>query len=194
MAATLTYFNGRGLGQYIRVLLSYLEIPFEDIVMKDTVLTDEFRKNLPFGQLPVYSDNKIQNLSQTDAITKFIAKNNNFLGKSDMDQVRIDEIIMACHIDIFSGLYNDIEKFKKVTLPRAFGKLEERLNEKQFLVGDCYTLADLYVYVTFDYVQFRIPGELTSSERYPNLQKLKDYFESTKGVANYISKRPNTPF
>ncbi|KAN0000949.1 hypothetical protein ACTFIZ_001412 [Dictyostelium cf. discoideum] len=194
MTVTLTYFNGRGLGQYIRVLLSYLEIPFEDMVMKDLVLTDEFRKTLPFGQLPVYSDDKIQNLSQTDAITKFIAKNNNFYGKTDIDQVRIDEIIMACHIDIFCSLYNDIEKFKLVTLPRAFSKLEERLSKSKYLVGDCYSLADLYVYVTFDYVQFRIPGELTSPEKYPNLEKLKNYFESTKGVSNYISKRPETPF
>ncbi|KAM9990643.1 hypothetical protein ACTFIY_006684 [Dictyostelium cf. discoideum] len=157
MTVTLTYFNGRGLGQYIRVLLSYLEFPFDDIVMKDIVLTDEFRKTLPFVQLPVYSDDTIQNLSQTDIITKFIAKNNNFLGKTDIDQVRIDEIIMACHIDIFCSLYID-----EITLPRAFGKLEE------------------------------IKG--TSSEKYPNLQKLKDYFESTKGVSNYISKRPETPF
>ncbi|KAN0027298.1 hypothetical protein ACTFIU_009988 [Dictyostelium citrinum] len=191
---SLTYFQGRGLGQYSRVLLSYLGIPFENITV--TEISDALRATLPYGQLPIYRDGDLI-LSQSSTIARYIAKKNNFMGKTLEEEFLIDQIVTSIHSDILSAFSNPTEEKLTKLYEKFFGSFEKKLQEKGYLVGSSVSLADLYVYVTFDYIKFR--GEayysnLLSDEKYPKIVELKKFFESNEGVAKYIKERPETKF
>ncbi|KAM9971777.1 hypothetical protein ACTFIW_011760 [Dictyostelium discoideum] len=191
---SLTYFQGRGLGQFSRVLLSYLGIPFENITV--TEISDALRATLPYGQLPIYRDGDFV-LTQSSTIARYIAKKHNFMGKTLEEEFLVDQIVTSIHADIFPAFNNPVpEKLQKL-YEKYFGSFEKKLQETGFLVGSSVTLADLYVYVGFDYIRFRGEAALSSElsdEKYPKIAELKKFFESNEGVAKYIKERPETKF
>ncbi|KAM9986036.1 hypothetical protein ACTFIZ_004297 [Dictyostelium cf. discoideum] len=191
---SLTYFEGRGLGQFSRVLLNYLGIPFENITV--TEISDALRATLPYGQLPIYRDGDFA-ISQSSTIARYIAKKHNFMGKTLEEEFLVDQIVTAIHSDIFPAFNNPVpEKLQKI-YEKYFGSFEKKLQETGFLVGSSVTLADLYVYVGFDYIRFRGEAALASElsdEKYPKIAELKKFFESNEGVAKYIKERPETKF
>ncbi|EAL70474.1 hypothetical protein DDB_G0272632 [Dictyostelium discoideum AX4] len=191
---SLTYFQGRGLGQFSRVLLSYLGIPYENITV--TEISDALRATLPYGQLPIYRDGDFV-LTQSSTIARYIAKKHNFMGKNLEEEFLVDQIVTAIHADIFPAFNNPVpEKLQKL-YEKYFGSFEKKLQETGFLVGSSVTLADLYVYVGFDYIRFRGEAALSSElsdEKYPKIAELKKFFESNEGVAKYIKERPETKF
>ncbi|KAM9984817.1 hypothetical protein ACTFIY_009233 [Dictyostelium cf. discoideum] len=191
---SLTYFQGRGLGQFSRVLLSYLGIPYENITV--TEISDALRATLPYGQLPIYRDGDFV-LTQSSTIARYIAKKHNFMGKTLEEEFLVDQIVTAIHADIFPAFNNPVpEKLQKL-YEKYFGQFEKKLQETGFLVGSSVTLADLYVYVGFDYIRFRGEAALSSElsdEKYPKIAELKKFFESNEGVAKYIKERPETKF
>ncbi|KAN0052889.1 hypothetical protein ACTA71_012369 [Dictyostelium dimigraforme] len=191
---SLTYFQGRGLGQFSRVLLHYLNVPFENITV--TEISDALRATLPYGQLPLYRDGDFV-ISQSSTIARYIAKKHNFMGKTLEEEFLVDQIVTSIHSDIFSAFSNPNEEKIKAIYAKFFGSFEKKLQENGFLVGSSVTLADLYVYVGYDYIKFRgdsfFASEL-SDEKYPKIAELKKFFESNEGVAKYIKERPETKF
>ncbi|KAK5575176.1 hypothetical protein RB653_010432 [Dictyostelium firmibasis] len=193
---SLTYFEGRGLGQFTRVLLHYLGIPFENITVSE--ISDALRATLPYGQLPVYRDGDFV-LSQSSTIARYIAKKHNFMGSNIEEEFLVDQIVTSVHSDIFPAFASaatNPDKLKTL-YPKFFGSYEKKLEENKFLVGSSITLADLYVYVCYDYVKFRgeaFSADELSDEKYPKLVELKKSFESNEGIAKYIKERPETKF
>ncbi|XP_050477729.1 glutathione S-transferase-like [Bombus huntii] len=116
----LVYFNVMGLGEPIRFLLSYGGVEFQDIRinysseewsnMKSSIpfftsFPYEFHdlqlyfnvfSATPFGQLPTLEINgKVY--SQTLPICRYLAKQFNLLGKTDLDTLQIDAIASALY-------------------------------------------------------------------------------------------------
>lgn len=116
----LVYFNVMGLGEPIRFLLSYGGVEFQDIRINHsseewsnmkssipffTLFPYEFHdlqlyfnvfSATPFGQLPTLEINgKVY--SQTLPICRYLAKQFNLLGKTDLDTLQIDAIASALY-------------------------------------------------------------------------------------------------
>ncbi|EGC37550.1 hypothetical protein DICPUDRAFT_71962 [Dictyostelium purpureum] len=189
---SLTYSKARGFAQFARVALSYLNVPFENVTVE--TIDDALREKLPYGQLPIFRDGDFV-VAQSQTIARYIAKKYNFAGKTLQEETKVDEVISAIHSDFFTALNPatlDKEKLKNNTFPKIFGKYNNELKEKKHLVGDSYTIADLYVYVAFEYIQFRGFSEDVNATQYPQLEELKKYFESNAGVQEYLKNRPET--
>jgi glutathione S-transferase len=100
----LGYWGIRGLGQHIRLLMSYLGLPFEDKIY--TKREDWFENDKPsigfaFPNIPYLIDGDFK-LTESSAIQKYIinrAHNNELLGKNVQDTVRIESIL---------GVFDDI--------------------------------------------------------------------------------------
>ncbi|KAN0016370.1 hypothetical protein ACTFIU_006337 [Dictyostelium citrinum] len=195
----LSYFKARALGQFPRVLLSYLSVDYDNNYIDK--IDENIIDDLKYGQLPLYKDTNGFKLVQSMAITKYIASQHDFLGKTPEEKALVDETIAAVHIDVFTFIIRvfrgveEKEKIQELIIPRFFAKWNQILGEKKFIAGgDSYTLADLYCYVIYEYIGYVLPfaGELLYGGKYPHLDTLKEHFESNKGVAEYLKNRPVT--
>nr|CAD7400448.1 unnamed protein product [Timema cristinae] len=86
----LTYFNVKGLGEAIRILLSYGQQEFED----NRIEFDEWQKikpTTPFGKCPILEING-KPLHQSAAICRYLAKQFGLAGKDDWENLEIDMI------------------------------------------------------------------------------------------------------
>ncbi|KAN0030540.1 hypothetical protein ACTA71_009180 [Dictyostelium dimigraforme] len=195
----LSYFKARALGQFPRVLLSYFSVDYEENYIEK--IDENIIDDLKYGQLPLFKDANGFKFVQSMAISKYIATQLNFVGKTPEEKALVDETISAVHIDVvnfiirvFRGV-EEKEKIQELIIPRFFEKWNQVLGEKKYLAGgDSYTLADLYVYVAYEYVGYVVPsaGEHLYGGKFPHLETLKEHFESNKGVAEYIKNRPVT--
>jgi len=106
----LGYWGIRGLGQHIRLLMSYLGLPFEDKIY--TKREDWFENDKPsigfaFPNIPYLIDGDFK-LTESSAIQKYIinrAHNNELLGKNVQDTVRIESIL-----GVFDDIWSEMAK------------------------------------------------------------------------------------
>lgn len=89
MAVSLTYFDGRGLGEIPRLLLHEAGVKFEDRRLKDIA---PLKPELPFGQVPLYQEGDFK-LAQSQAIARYIARTHNLYGKDAHESALIDSFI-----------------------------------------------------------------------------------------------------
>lgn len=89
MAVSLTYFDGRGLGEIPRLLLHEAGVKFEDRRLKDIAA---LKPELPFGQVPLYQEGDFK-LVQSQAIARYIARTHNLYGKDAHEAAQIDSVI-----------------------------------------------------------------------------------------------------
>nr|CAD7259030.1 unnamed protein product [Timema shepardi] len=86
----LTYFNVKGLGEAIRIILSYGQQEFED----NRIEFNEWQKikpTTPFGKCPILEING-KPLHQSAAICRYLAKQFGLAGKDDWENLEIDMI------------------------------------------------------------------------------------------------------
>ncbi|KAI4470748.1 glutathione s-transferase [Holotrichia oblita] len=130
----LIYYNSRGFGEVIRVLLKYGNIDFEDERI-EYAEWPKIKPEMPFGQLPVYEEDG-KRMAQSNAIARHIAKKVNLHGKSDWEDLEIDAIIGAIEdfkIKLMAVRYeSDPDKRTKLketvaneTLPYYLGKFDD---------------------------------------------------------------------
>jgi hypothetical protein len=174
---TLTYFNGKGLGEVSRMMLGILGIPFEDIrAGKDFVWADEkhsgkYDANLK--RLPVMNWNGF-NIGQSKPIERLIGKTYGYLGESAEESALIEAIVE--HISDIKQAYRDMKKdldgeelaaatndFINGDGEKGFRewitRLENTLSgEPGFSIGDKLSLADLHLYMLKTYILDGIDG------------------------------------
>ncbi|KAK5576993.1 hypothetical protein RB653_001930 [Dictyostelium firmibasis] len=192
----LTNFKCRGFVQFPQVLMAYKGIEY-DMCYVDKI-DDELRKELKFGQLPLFREIDGFKLNQSLAITKWIGDKTDFIGKSPKERALVVETVACVHTDIVLPAMRSAitgegrDKIINVVIPRYFGAFERLLSENKYLgCGDSHTIADLYVYVAYDYLGHLgfAPDHLQG--KYPNLDCLKNHFESNKWVQEYLKRRPD---
>nr|XP_002128278.1 glutathione S-transferase 1-like [Ciona intestinalis] len=194
----LSYFNGRGRAELIRIMFAEAGVKFVD-----DRITDNWPKRkaeFPFGQLPVLEIDGTQ-LSQTAAIVGYLAKKFNFLSEDDLTNGKVQEII-GIFGDCFAKLpfFEKDEKKKAAAVAEqvntkiipAFTKIQEKFvpDCSSTLLGE-FTVADMALLTVVDSIN---DFDKTVFENFPKLKKVYNDTCARPKIAAYLKTRPETPF
>ncbi|KAK6993690.1 S-crystallin SL11 [Biomphalaria glabrata] len=197
----LVYFNGRGRAEVSRLILVAAGEQFEDVRL-ETFLPEDKAKT-PFGQLPVLEiDGKMY--AQSVAIATYLAREFGFYGETNLDALRIDEIVQLTQ-EIMNAAYTAyfyepdenkqaelIRELQEKQFPRYLGYYEKLLKDSgtSYFVGNSLTLADLIVYdAVFSFLQ-----RAYSIDGFPRVEALCQLVESLPNIQTYVAQREKTPF
>jgi glutathione S-transferase len=204
----LTYFNGRGRAEIIRLVLTAAGVPFED----NRIEFDQFaniKPTLPFLQLPIFEIDGKVTLCQSHTIARYLARKYGLAGKDDLEQAQAD-MIVDCFDDaskpiiVFFRLEPDPvkkeelkKKYIEEQLPVFLSKLEKLLIANKggdgYFVGDGLTWADLNLVRAQGTLEL-MAGAPDALKAYPKLNALFERVIKLPKIAAYIDKRPVTPF
>jgi len=205
MSYKLTYFDGRGRGEIIRLILTQADVPFEDVRLSNEEFAQR-KSSLPFLQLPIFEiDGKIT-LCQSNAIARYLARKYDLAGRTELEQVQTD-MIVDCMQDILDPLIvfftpgaNQAELKKKYIeeqLPVWLTKLEAFLvannSGDSFFVGHSLTWADLFLVRSCGAFNL-IAGLEDPFANHPKLKVLYERVIKLPRIAAYQAKLPATPF
>ncbi|XP_062560800.1 glutathione S-transferase-like [Armigeres subalbatus] len=196
----LSYFNVKALGEPLRLLMSYGNLPFEDIRIEfedwPTV-----KPTTPMGQMPVLSVDGKQ-VHQSLAMARYLANQVGLAGANDWENLTIDIVVDTINdfrLKIVAAYYDPDEngkekKFaiiKKEVIPFYLEKLEEIARDNNgYLANGKLTWADLYFVGLLDYLNHLANTDLIVDQ--PNLQKVVKNVTSIESIKNWIDKRPQT--
>ena len=178
----LHYFQGKGLGEQVRLMLWEAGVQYEERYVDTREKLEALRANndLLFQQLPLLEIDGLK-LVQSGAIVRYIARKYNLYGKSAADQVQCDMLADGVK-DVLGKLTGypfrtDKEAFKaqvRPLIPRylnCFTNYLSRNNNQEmkgFLLGDAITFADITL---FDVLERLV-------EIFPDLLSEYPYIES----------------
>merc|ERR1712137_741403 len=195
---TLTYFPIRGRVDSSRLALEYAGIPYEmDIVSFEGI--DDIKPSLPFGQVPVYTDNQVR-LAQSNTILRYIGRVTGLYSDDIVEQSKIDELIDAgedalmgfVRVKLFDPDVQTGDHTKlKAELERWCVIFESFLKDDYF-VGNRLTVADLVVFCFLDNITRHILG----LEEHPVLEAFRQRVAGQKGITDYVNseRRPSAMF
>ena len=201
----LIYFNVMGLGEPIRYLLSYGAVQFEDVRLDHgSSEWTKMKPTTPFGQVPVLEiDGKPY--SQTLPICRYLAKQFNLLGKTDLDTLQIDAIANALHdfrkqaVSYYYREPDPVLKAKKReevftnVIPYYLEKLEELAkNNSGYLHGGQLSYADLFFVAVSDSLSTAYESDITNDK--PHLKALKEKVLAIPSIKAWVEKRPKLTF
>ncbi|XP_075837745.1 glutathione S-transferase Mu 6 isoform X1 [Microtus pennsylvanicus] len=205
MPVTLGYWDIRGLGHAIRLLLEYTETSYEEkrYAMGDAPdydrsqwLNDKFKLGLDFPNLPYLIDGPYK-ITQSNAILRYLGRKHNLCGETEEERVRVDIVekqVMDTRIQMGTLCYSpDFEKRKPEFLKSLPGQLKlysEFLSQRPWFAGDKITFADFLVYDVLD--QHRI-FEPTCLDAFPNLKDFVARFEGLKKISAYMKSNRFLP-
>ncbi|XP_029035566.2 glutathione S-transferase-like [Osmia bicornis bicornis] len=199
----LVYFNVMGLGEPIRFLLSYGGVKFQDVRLDfGSQEWTNLKPTTPFGQLPTLEiDGKVY--SQTLPVCRYLAKQFNLLGKTDLDALQIDAVANALHdfrrltvsqyyreADPVLKAKRKVEVMTKV-IPFYLNKLEELVkNNGGYFYGGQLSYADLFFAAISDSLSIAYEADITKDT--PNLKSLRQKVLELPGIKEWIQTRPKT--
>lgn len=226
---TLGYWGIRGLAQPIRLLLTCAEVPFSELrlgVFQDGTLMNKEEEekdwekvrstlNMPFPNLPYLIDNSTATpvqLTQSNAILRYLARCFDFYGDSELERSEIDvlqdeaydfrnEIVKTAYTlgEEYKGVY---DRFVNDTLPEYLGSFEQYLANRKHqtvFVGNRLSLVDFVIYELLWQMKLMVPGSIIVSDQ-PKLFAFITHFEALPQVAayrqseNYIEHPINSPW
>jgi glutathione S-transferase len=207
----LTYFNGRGRAEIIRLVLTAAGIPFEDVRVPFEDWP-KLKQTMPFAQMPVFEiDGKVQ-LCQSLAVARYLARLYNLAGKTELEQAQADMIIdcvedMLRPIPMFFRIEQDPvkkaelkKKYIEEQMPDFLTKLEALANKlspgkDHYLVGDSVTWADLYLVRAEGALKLQAGVENPfDKEKYPKLTDILERVHRLPKISAYTAKLPATGF
>jgi len=209
MSYKLTYFNGRGRAEIIRLILTEAGVPFEDNRISYDEEFPKIKSTLPFRQVPIFEiDGKIT-LCQSLAISRYLARKYNLAGKTELEQAQVD-MIVECMQDTISPIVTFFrlepdpvkkaelkKKYIEEQLPVFLTKLEALLvannSGDSFFVGDSLTWADLFL-VRANGAFNLIVGLEKPFANHPKLNALFERVIRLPRIAAYQAKLPVTEF
>ncbi len=212
---TLGYWGIRGLAQPIRTLLIAAEVPFSEHrfgVLQDGTILDENSEGeewnrvkpklkMPFPNLPYLIDNSELspvNLSQSNAILRYLARRFDFYGDSETDRCEIDILQDEAYdfrnqiVDTAYTLGEDyaavFQQFSIEALPHYLDSFEgylARRDNRNFFVGNRLSLVDFVLYELFWQMTLMVPSCISDTNR-PTLLAFIRAFEKEPKIASYI--------
>ncbi|CAH2301323.1 hematopoietic prostaglandin D synthase [Pelobates cultripes] len=192
----LTYFNFKGRAELIRYIFAYKNTEYEDVRIEFSEWP-ALKPSIPYGQLPILEIDGVV-YHQSIAIARYLAKQAGLVGKTDLDNLRIDAIIDSLDdfISAFPWSEPDEEKKKqkqeeyiKNGSPTLLAALEKSLGDKTWFAGDYVTWADFYWDTFSDGLEAFDPN---FAKNLPNLQALKKRVQSISQIASWLERRPKT--
>merc|ERR1711936_1273959 len=178
------YFDAQAKGELARLLLAAGNIDYEDFRVGFNDWPGEIKASTPFGQMPVlYWDG--EEIAQSMAIARFVARKVGMAGRDDMEFVQADMI--ACH---YEDIWTKLPKMK-------FAKTQEEREElaKDFLTeflpkrgngwfaGSDATYADLAIMCALDFIQEPLEMSFKDMNNHAERCKVLDSYPLLK--ANY---------
>ncbi|CAJ0605914.1 unnamed protein product [Cylicocyclus nassatus] len=201
----LTYFEARGAAEVIRQIFALAGAEYEDV----RIPRDEWPKHkaeMPFGQMPVLEVDG-QQLAQSFAIARFLAKKFGLTPKCPFEEAQVDSLM-----DQFKDFQNEVRPafmvmlgfaegdkdklIKEVLLPgrdKFFGFMTKFLkkNNTGYLVGSSITIPDLLLAEFSSEMSKKVPNLL---EGYPEIKAHAEKVRSNPALKKWIETRPETPF
>uniref|UniRef100_A0A8C5PBM5 glutathione transferase n=1 Tax=Leptobrachium leishanense TaxID=445787 RepID=A0A8C5PBM5_9ANUR len=192
----LTYFNFKGRAELIRYIFAYKNTEYEDVRVEFSEWP-ALKPSIPYGQLPVLEIDGVT-YHQSLAIARYLAKQAGLIGKTDLENARIDAIIDS--IDDFISAFpwtepdENLKKQKqdeyiKNNAPRLLEGLAKSLGDKSYFVGDSVTWADFHWDCISEGLEHFDPN---FAKEHANLQALKKRVRSIPTIATWLEKRPFT--
>ncbi|CAG9763144.1 unnamed protein product [Ceutorhynchus assimilis] len=116
----LTYFDIMGLGEPLRILLSYGNLDYEDFrVPREN--WPNLKASMPFGQMPVL-EHAGKTYHQSMAIARFLAKKVKLVGKDEFEDLEIDAAVDTINDFRTTMGFDDV-----IPLLGDFGKYQKRI-------------------------------------------------------------------
>ncbi|KAK7094788.1 glutathione S-transferase 1-like [Littorina saxatilis] len=199
------YFDFRGRGEIVRLVLALAGQDFEDVRLSREEWAAKYKSAAPFGQMP-YVEYKGKKYGQSKAISAFFANEFGLYGKSNLDRLRIDEVVFLVE-DLFMIIvkaFLEQDDTKKAELVKKavddefpkfcgfFCRLLRENSPKGVFVGREVTLADLCVHDLM-YTILKT-HQYDAAAKYPELQALKEKVEAHPRLQTYLANRKETPF
>nr|1TU7_A Chain A, Glutathione S-transferase 2 [Onchocerca volvulus]1TU7_B Chain B, Glutathione S-transferase 2 [Onchocerca volvulus]1TU8_A Chain A, Glutathione S-transferase 2 [Onchocerca volvulus]1TU8_B Chain B, Glutathione S-transferase 2 [Onchocerca volvulus]1TU8_C Chain C, Glutathione S-transferase 2 [Onchocerca volvulus]1TU8_D Chain D, Glutathione S-transferase 2 [Onchocerca volvulus] len=195
MSYKLTYFSIRGLAEPIRLFLVDQDIKFID----DRIAKDDFssiKSQFQFGQLPCLYDGD-QQIVQSGAILRHLARKYNLNGENEMETTYIDmfcEGVRDLHVKYTRMIYMAYETEKdpyiKSILPGELAKFEKLLatrgNGRNLILGDKISYADYALFEELDVHQILDPHCL---DKFPLLKVFHQRMKDRPKLKEYCEKR-----
>ncbi|GAB6021451.1 Glutathione S-transferase, mu [Chamberlinius hualienensis] len=201
MTSTFGYFDVRGVGQPIRLLLTFVGEKFieksytfkgiqPNCDMSDW-LKEKYSHNLDFPNLPYYFNDDVR-LSQSGAILRYLARKYSLDGKCEEEWRRID-LLQGQLVDLrfkFTDICRSsqfekdkVDYFKQLLFDVK--ELSTFLGERPYFAGDNLTYVDFIAYEYLYQQQAFKPEVLDGLE---NLQRFYRNFENLPQLSEYIKK------
>ncbi len=213
----LVYFNTKGIAEVSRIVLVIAGVDFEDYryplethngqhkkdefdADKKSGLLEKSMGKLPY--LEIKEKNEIVVIPQSNTIERFLAKKCNYMGKTDLEEAKIDSLC-ECIRDIKEDykklshcqiLSTDKEKddYFTVQLKNDLMALVKLMDtESLYAVGDHLSLVDICIYclVTVTFVEHK---ELmyNVAGRIPKIRDIVIKISNIKAVREWTKKYP----
>jgi len=202
----LTYFDGRGRGEIIRLVFAAAGVEYQDIRVQRADWPGTHKAGSPFGQLPILEVDGVK-LCQSNACARYIARKYHLAGKTELEHAQAD-MIVDCMEDTIKPILKFFfekdetkktemkKKFVDEELPASLTHLENILKTNhggdKFFVGAELTWADLALLNTVGWTA--MAGATEPLAKFPKLAALYKKVEAVPKVAAWIAKRPKTDF
>lgn len=189
-------FMPSGNGYKIRLLLNQLNIDYQRVdidILQQQSRMPEFLQINPNGKIPVLEHDGLY-LAESNAILWYLAKGTDFLPPGDFEQAQVlqwmffeqfsHEPYIAKSRYWISILHAEAQYREQLAVLKpqgyaALGVMEGHLADDSFIVGDCYSIADIALYA---YTHVAAEGGYDLSS-YPNIQR---WFNRIESQPDYI--------
>ena len=157
-------FLPSGNSYKVRLLLSQLEIPYERVeinILKGESRTPEFLRQNPNGRIPLLEIEKGQYLSESNGIMYYLSEGSKFFPENHFQKSQVMQwlffeqyshepyIATSRYWVTILGKADEYQEElakKQEAGYAALNVMEKHLEDKIFLVGDGYTIADIGLY------------------------------------------------
>jgi len=201
----LTYFNGRGRAEIIRLVFAAAGVDYQDFRLERDQWPSH-KADTPFGQVPMLEVDGVK-LCQSNACARYLATKYNLAGKNELERAQAD-MIVDCLEDSLKPILSFFmekdeakksegkKKYCDEQLPGYLTHLENILKANHG--GDGYFVGNELTWADLSFLQFVswIPmcGCDKPLDKFPKLKALKEKVEKLPKIAAWIAKRPQTEF
>ena len=211
----LGYWAIRGLGQPIRFLLAHAEVAFSEVrlgVNQDgSIIADESHDwathkdtlSVPFPNLPYLIDSSAPaevQLTQSNAVMRYLARRFGYYGDTASDQICID-VLQDEAYDLRNSIVETVytlgaeyeavfDEFTSTAVPRYLDRFESYLSNRGIhthFVGTRISLVDFILYELIWQVSIMVPGSVTDTHR-PSLGSFIEEFATIPQIAAYMAR------
>ncbi|XP_052281706.1 uncharacterized protein LOC127879101 isoform X1 [Dreissena polymorpha] len=203
----LFYFDWRGRGELSRMMFTAAGQSFVDRRIDFFKEWPGIKYTMPQYVVPVLEVDGRTNITQSMAITRYLARKFDLYGKNAQEMALVDQIIETV-VDIFSGVLKFQEtpnaterarvkaEFYKENCPKYLQFLENLVAEggrDNFAVGDGLTLADLALHVYIEHTEAHVaPSDRPLLNNYTRLAENRRNTERIPKIRDYLANRPHT--
>jgi len=207
MSVKYYYFDGRGIGEPIRMILAYGGVDFEDIRIPynkfPPTLPPDIRTKARWGQVPLV-EFEGKSLAQSGTIIRYFARKFDLIPKDPYQAALCEEYLDTLREslnDIYSVFVleakekeekqNGIIEASKAKFWNVFESIA-KANDGKHLLGSSISVADIYLAFCMDHIRNLLGIDLT--EGYPNIKNVANTVLNTPKIKAWMENRPKTKY